>query len=85
VLDPRAWPAYLRGVFARHPSSTFAGEGGHTGLPADFLIDGTGAITALKYGVHANDHWSVDHVLGLASGPVALDAAAAQIRQDDAR
>jgi peroxiredoxin len=82
VLDPRAWPTYLRGVFARHPSSTFVGEGGHTGLPADFLIDRTGAITARKYGVHANDHWSVDHVLGLASASVSADTVEAP-RQGD--
>lgn len=33
------------------------------GLPADFLIDETGKIVALKYGVHADDQWSVDEVL----------------------
>lgn len=36
------------------------------GLPADFLIDDTGKIVALKYGEHANDQWSVDEVLDLA-------------------
>lgn len=63
VLDPRAWPAFVRGVFARHPSSTFAGEGGHTGLPADFLIDLDGVIADCHYGAHADDQWTVDDVL----------------------
>lgn len=67
LLDPRAWGAYLRGVFAKHPSSSLTGEGGHTGLPADFLIAPSGLVQALKYGVHADDQWSVDELLA-ASG-----------------
>jgi peroxiredoxin len=35
------------------------------GVPADFLIDETGKIVALKYGAHADDQWSVDDVLKL--------------------
>ncbi len=67
ILDPRAWPGFLRGAVARHRSSSFTGEGGHTGLPADFLITPDGAIIAAKYGVHADDQWSVDEILELAS------------------
>lgn len=37
------------------------------GLPADFLIDQTGKIVALKYGAHADDQWSVDEVLQLSA------------------
>jgi len=36
------------------------------GLPADFLVAQDGRILALKYGVHANDQWSVDELLSLA-------------------
>lgn len=43
------------------------GEGDHLALPADFLVDDIGAIVALKYGAHADDQWSVDDVLDLAS------------------
>lgn len=50
-------------MFARHPSSSFKGEGGHSGLPADFLISKFGDILASHYGVHANDQWSVDEIL----------------------
>jgi peroxiredoxin len=32
-------------------------------VPADFLIDETGKIISFKYGVHADDQWSVDEVL----------------------
>lgn len=63
ILDPRAWFAFVRGVFARHPSSTFTGEGGHLGLPADFLVDQRGLIADCHYGKHADDQWSVDDVL----------------------
>lgn len=66
LVDPRAWGGFLRGIVASHPSSSTKGEGGHLGLPADFLIDKDGAIRAVKYGAHANDQWSVDEVLDLA-------------------
>jgi peroxiredoxin len=66
ILDPRAWPAYVRGAFARHRSSTFTGEGGHTGLPADFLVGTDGRLVAVHYGKHADDQWSVDEILALA-------------------
>jgi peroxiredoxin len=38
----------------------------HFGKPADFLIGPDGAIRACKYGVHADDQWSVDEMLDLA-------------------
>lgn len=63
VLDPRAWTAALRGMpltgltRAMDPSVT------HLGLPAEFLIGAGGRILALKYGVHADDQWTVDEVL----------------------
>lgn len=66
ILDPRAWGGYVRGVFARHASSSVTGEGGHTGLPADFLILPDGVIQAVKYGTHADDQWSVDELLAAA-------------------
>ena len=37
--------------------------GGRLGLPADFLIAPDGRITALKYGQHAYDQWTVDELL----------------------
>ncbi|MFD8725590.1 hypothetical protein ACFV2H_48560 [Streptomyces sp. NPDC059629] len=37
------------------------------GLPADFLIAPDGRILAAKYGEHAYDQWSVDHLLELAT------------------
>ena len=37
--------------------------GGRLGLPADFLIAPDGRITALKYGRHAYDQWTVDELL----------------------
>ncbi len=66
VLDPRAWIAGLRGRFAKHPSNRNVGEGGHLGLPAEFLVAPDGRILARKYGSHANDQWTVDELLSLA-------------------
>ena len=40
--------------------------GGSLGLPADFLLAVDGQVLACKYGVHADDQWSVDEVLSLA-------------------
>ena len=65
VLNPGAWGGYLKGVFGKHPSSSIDGEGGHLGLPADFLIDAAGRVVALKYGTHANDQWTVGDLLGV--------------------
>lgn len=65
ILDPRAWGAMLRGMFVR--SSPLRGEGGHLGLPADFLIAPDGTIVAARYGRHAADHWSLDELLALAA------------------
>jgi len=65
ILNPRTWPAAIKGIFlagARLPSR---GESS-LGLPADFLIDTSGKIVALKYGKHASDHWEFDELLELA-------------------
>jgi peroxiredoxin len=67
VADPRAWGALVRGIVAPHPSSGFVGEGGHLGMPADFLFDASGRVLACKYGAHADDQWSVDELLALAA------------------
>jgi hypothetical protein len=40
-----------------------AGDYVHLGLPADFLIAPDGRITALKYGRHAYDQWTIDELL----------------------
>ena len=37
------------------------------GKPADFLIEPDGTIRACKYGAHADDQWSVDEMLDLAT------------------
>ena len=37
----------------------------HMGKPADFLIGRDGRVLARKYGVHADDQWSVEELLRL--------------------
>lgn len=74
LLDPRAWPAIAKGILAsswgivrhRRPAPSLRPHGGRFGLPADFLIASDGRILAVKYGEHADDHWSVDQLLDLA-------------------
>jgi len=59
--------AAVRGI--RHTTSLRGGlapRENHLGKPADFLIEPNGAIRACKYGVHADDQWSVDEMLHLA-------------------
>lgn len=71
VLHPQAVRAARRGL--RHARSVRAVVGSlaptenHLGKPADFLIGPDGAIRARKYGEHADDQWSVDELLKLAT------------------
>lgn len=57
----------------RGPLGPVKPSGGRLGLPADFLIAPDGRITALKYGRHAYDQWTVDELLDHAR-PVSADA-----------
>jgi peroxiredoxin len=69
LLDPRGLFAAARATVARASSNPSAGmRDGSFGLPADFLIARDGSVCALKYGVHADDQWSIDEVLALAQG-----------------
>jgi peroxiredoxin len=74
LLDPRAWPAILRGIIHsfisiirdKQPVPSLTPDGGRFGLPADFLIAPDGRVLARKYGNHADDQWSVEEVVALA-------------------
>jgi len=79
IADPRAWAAFAKGALAGHPSSSVRGEGGHLGLPAEFLIAPDGRVAACKYGVHADDQWSVDELLELARTRLATSAPPTQL------
>jgi peroxiredoxin len=72
VLNPKAWPAAVKGLLKQGPGFPSRGESA-LGLPADFLIDHTGKIIALKYGEHAFDQWEVDDLLGLVDLAVRLN------------
>ncbi len=60
-----------RGVRQSRSARSLAGALGpaenHLGMPADFLIAPDGAVIARKYGEHADDQWSVDELLKLAT------------------
>ena len=64
MLHPAAMLHAARGMLSvrSHP---LRGEGGHVGLPADFLIETDGTIAAVHYGAHPADGWSVDDLLAL--------------------
>lgn len=76
LLDPRVWGAIVRGVVSsalavvrrREPLPPLNPRGGSFGLPADFLIATDGRVLACRYGIHADDQWSVDELLGHARG-----------------
>lgn len=64
IAHPRSWVAALRGW--RPSLGLRAGNGGHLGMPADFLIGPDGDVLAAHYGTHAYDQWTVDRVIELA-------------------
>ncbi len=67
VLHPDVARAAVRGL--RNTASvvgSLAPRENHLGKPADFLIERDGVVRACKYGVHADDQWSVDEMLDLA-------------------
>ena len=66
VLDPRAWPAVLKGIVTGGIGLPSRKES-PLGLPADFLMESTGRVVACHYGNHADDQWSIDEVIALAN------------------
>lgn len=65
VLSWSAIAAGLKGSLETKP--TGLAENGRLGLPADFLVAADGRVAACKYGVTADDQWSVDELLALAA------------------
>jgi hypothetical protein len=64
VLNPKAWPAAVKGIFGQGPGFPSPGESA-LGLPADFLIDSAGTIITVHYGKHASDQLGFDELLEL--------------------
>jgi hypothetical protein len=62
VLNPKAWPAAVKGLFAQGPGFPSRGESA-LGLPADFLIDSAGMVITAHYGKHASDQLEFDDLL----------------------
>jgi peroxiredoxin len=52
---------------ARSLAGSLGPSENHLGMPADFLIAPDGTVVARKYGEHADDQWSVDELLRLAT------------------
>ncbi|HEY3688390.1 MAG TPA: peroxiredoxin-like family protein [Streptosporangiaceae bacterium] len=75
LLDPRAWPAIIRGSLrtiaavrrGEEPPPPMPPNGGRLGLPADLLITPEGHVHAIMYGTHADDQWPVDTLLAHAA------------------
>ena len=69
LFHPLGLRAALRAALSRASAAPSAGVGdGPFGLPADFLVAPQSRIVAAKYGVHADDQWSVDELLALVDG-----------------
>jgi peroxiredoxin len=64
VLNPKAWPSAVKGLFKQGPGFPSRGESA-LGLPADFLIDSTGMVITVYYGKHASDQLEFDELLEL--------------------
>lgn len=64
VLNPKAWPSAVKGIFKQGPGFPSHGESA-LGLPADFLIDSTGMVITAHYGKHASDQLEFDELLEL--------------------
>jgi peroxiredoxin len=67
LFHPKSIGAALKGLTGKGVVASLNLSEDHTGLPADILLDGTGIVRAVKYGENANDQWSVDQLLRLAS------------------
>ena len=71
VLNRDVARAVGRGMRQSRSARSLAGALGrtenHLGMPADLLIATDGAVVARKYGEHADDQWSVDELLRLAT------------------
>lgn len=71
VLNRDVARAVGRGMRQAQSVRSLAGSLGptenHLSMPADFLIAPDGAVVARKYGGHADDQWSVDELLRLAT------------------
>lgn len=72
VLNRDVARAVGRGMRQARSVRSLAGSLGpaenHLSMPADFLIAADGTVVARKYGEHADDQWSVDDLLRLATG-----------------
>jgi|SRR4051794_1801287 peroxiredoxin len=61
--------AAVRGLRrARSLVGALTAQENRLGKPADFLIEPDGTIRACKYGLHADDQWSVDEMLARVVG-----------------
>jgi peroxiredoxin len=71
MLNRNVARAVGRGMRDTRSARSLAGMLGptenHLGMPADFLIAPDGTVVARKYGEHADDQWSVDELLRLAT------------------
>jgi peroxiredoxin len=77
LFHPRGLRAALRAALSQASAAPSAGVAdGPFGLPADFLVAPHGRIIAAKYGVHADDQWSLDELLALVPGLTASEVRA---------
>lgn len=63
ILNPKGWPAAIRGNLAKDKPAVVKSRWGFLGLPADVLLSPEGIVKAVHYGTYAYDQWSFDELL----------------------
>ena len=72
LLNPKMLPATIKGLWRHGVELPETVEASYI-LPADFLIDSSGSVLALKYGTHYDDQWDVDELIRLAEPGTPLE------------
>jgi peroxiredoxin Q/BCP len=73
MFSPAVMRDYIRAMRAGFPPGMLTNDGGITGNPADFLIDGDGCIVYAHYGRHYADSLDASQIAGIyANVPAAL-------------
>jgi thioredoxin-dependent peroxiredoxin len=74
MFSPTVMRDYYRALKAGFPPGMFSSDGGVTGNPADFIIDGEGRIAFAHYGRHYADSLDAGQIVDIRRGQAAMVA-----------
>ena len=72
IFSPTVMRDYYRALKAGFPPGMFSSDGGVTGNPADFIIDGDGRIAFAHYGRHYADSLEAPQIADIRRGHSAM-------------